>query len=207
MKNIGRKVVESLSGKSVEQIQEADSSIVQGQTERKKTPIPEALMLVFDSEAFKKLSLSAQQYFKTECLKLYTGEIDKAYIEALKKLEYSKSKTHWQNAIKVLSQKQKKTATKMNVDTLSLFPIASTGLFLTDFDFLTNNMEFRNLVSAIKGWEKDLKWFIDAHDPNHEDYKYYQGKSTDNESVIKQFIFLKNEKYKNTESFLRRTYL
>jgi len=207
MKNIGRKVVESLSGKSVEQIQEADSSIVQGQTERKKTPIPEALMLVFDSEAFKKLSLSAQQYFKTECLKLYTGEIDKAYIEALKKLEYSKSKTHWQNAIKVLSQKQKKTATKMNVDTLSLFPIASTGLFLTDFDFLTNNMEFRDLVSAIKGWEKDLKWFIDAHDPNHEDYKYYQGKSTDNESVIKQFIFLKKEKYKNTESFLRRTYL
>lgn len=209
IKKIGRKVVESLSGKSVEQIQEADGSIVQGQPERKETPIPEALMLVFDSEAFKKLSLPAQQYFKTESLKLYTGKIDKAYIEALKKLEYPRSKTNWQNAIKVLNQKQKKTVTRMNTDTntISLFPVASTGSFLTDFDFLTNNIEFRNLVSDIKGWDKDLKWFIDAHNPNHEDYKYYQGKSIDNESVIKQFIFLKKEKYKNTESFLRRTYL
>ncbi len=207
MKNIGRKVVESLSGKSVEQIQEADSPIVQGQPERKVVPIPEELKVMFESEAFKKLSLQAQQYFKTECLKIYTGKIDKVYIDALKKLEYPKSKTNWQNAIKVLNQKQKKTVIRMNTDTLSLFPIASTGLFLTDFDFLTNNMEFRNLVSAIKGWEKELKWFIDAHNPNHEDYKYYQGKSTDNESVIKQFIFLKKEKYKNTESFLRRTYL
>lgn len=207
IKKIGRKVVESLSGKSVEQIQEVDGSIVQGQPERKVVPIPEELKIMFESESFKKLSLQAQQYFKTESLKLYTGKIDKAYIEALKKLEYSKSKTHWQNAIKVLNQKQKKTVTRMNTDTLSLFPLESTGSFLTDFDFLSNNIEFRNLVSAIKGWEKDLKWFIDAHNPNHEDYKYYQGKPMDNESIIKQFIFLKKEKYKNTERFLRRTYL
>ena len=172
-----------------------------------KPIIPEELVLVFSSEAFKKLSPPAQQFFKTESLKLYPGKIDKAYIEALKKLEYPKSKTNWQNAIKVLNQKQKKSIAKMNTDTLSLFPVASTGLFLTDFDFLTNSTEFRNLVSAVKGWENDLKWFIDAHNPNHEGYKYYQGKPTDNESVIKQFIFLKKEKYKNTESFLRRTYL
>ncbi|MBR4712075.1 MAG: hypothetical protein IKP27_00125 [Paludibacteraceae bacterium] len=207
IKEKGRKVVEALSGKSVEQIQEADSSFVQGQPERKVVPIPEEVKIVFKSEAFKKLSLQAQQYYKTESLKLYTGNIDKTYIEALKKLEFPKSKTNWQNAIKVLNQKQKKTVTRMNTDTLSLFPLESTGSFLTDFDFLSNNIEFRNLVSAIKGWEKDLKWFIDAHNPNHEDYKYYQGKPNDNESIIKQFIFLKKERDKNAESFLRRTYL
>ena len=178
-----------------------------GCLEHKVSSLPEELKIMFDSDAFKKLSLPAQQYFKAECLKLYTGRIDKAYIEALKRLEYPKSKTNWQNAIKVLNPKQKKATSKMSTDILSLFPITSTGLFLNDFDFLTNNIEFRNLVSSVKGWEKDLKWFIDAHNPNHEDYKYYQGKPTDNESVIKQFIFLKREKYKNTESFLRRTYL
>ena len=208
VKNMGKKVIESFTGKSSEPTQEPDSLVTkQDQSEHRAVSVPEGLVLVFSSEAFKKLSLPAQQYFKTESLKLYAGKIDKAYIEALKKLEYPKSKTNWQNSIKVLNQKQKKSIAKMNTDTLSLFPVASTGLFLTDFDFLTNSTEFRKLVSAVKGWENDLKWFIDAHNPNHEGYKYYQGKPTDNESVIKQFIFLKKEKYKNTESFLRRTYL
>lgn len=206
-KNLGEKVVESFKGKSEEQTQDADISFVQDQSKHIVTSIPEELKMMFESEAFKKLSLQAQQYFKTESLKSYSGNIDKKYIEALKKLEYPKSKTHWQNAIRVLSQKQKKTVTRMNTDTLSLFPIESKGLFLTDFEFLKNNMEFKNLLSAVKGWEKDLKWFIDAHNPNHEDYNYYKGKPTDNESVIKQFIFLKKGKYKITESFLRKTYL
>lgn len=112
IKKIGRKVVESLSGKSVEQKQEADSPIAQGQPERKVAPIPEELKVMFESEAFKKLSLQAQLYFKTESLKLYTGNIDNAYIEALKKLEYPKSprgwKQNWKDARKVLTQRQKK---------------------------------------------------------------------------------------------------
>ena len=202
----GKKVIESVTGKSEDQTRKPESPAAK-QNQLEHRDVPEELAPMFNSEAFKKLSLQAQQYFITESLKLYAGRIDKAYIEALKKLEYPKSKTNWQNAIKVLNQKQRKAISKMNTDTLSLFPVASTGLFLTDFDFLTNSTEFRNLVSAVRGWKNDLKWFIDAHNPNHEDYKYYQGKSTDNESVIKQFIFLKKEKYKNTEGFLRRTYL
>lgn len=125
IKKLGRKVVESLSGKSVEQIQEADSSIVQGQPERKVVPIPEELMSVFDSEAFKKLSLPTQQYFKTECMKLYNGRIDKAYIEALKKLEYPKSqrgwKQNWKDAIKVLTQKQKKNQNEQQESDLFMY--------------------------------------------------------------------------------------
>lgn len=81
------------------------------QAEHKKTSILDELNIMFDSEPFKKLSLQAQQYFKTESLKLYTGKIDKAYIEALKKLEYPKSqrgwKQNWKDARKVLTQKQK----------------------------------------------------------------------------------------------------
>lgn len=206
VKDIGQKIGGIFTGKEESSTVETDISIVHDRTEHRTTPIPEELKIMFDSEAFKKLSLAAQQYFKTESLKLYKGKIDKAYVDALKKLEYPKSKTNWQNAIKSLNQKQKKTTNIMQ-DTLSLFPVASTGSFLTDFDFLINNIEFRDLVSSINGWEKDLKWFIEAHNPNHEDYKYYQGKPIDNESVIKQFIFLKKEKYKSTESFLRKTYL
>ncbi len=171
------------------------------------TTIPEKLKLMFNCDAFKKLSSAAQEYFKKESLALYQGKIDDPYIELLKKLEYSKSKTNWNNAVKTLMPKTKKTTKNNNQKTLPLFSTTSTGNFLNDFDFLQSNEEFRSLVSAIKDWENDLKWFIVAHNPNHIDYKYYEDKPTDNESVIKQFIFLKKEKYKCTESFLRKTYL
>lgn len=211
IKNTVSKVVGVFNGKPEEQTQDVDNSVVKSEPEHKVTSIPDELKIVFDSEPFKKLSSNAQQYFKVECLKLYKGKIDKTYIDALKKLEYPNSqrgwKQNWKDVIKVLNQKLIKNTTKVHSDTLSMFPVESTGLFLTDFDFLMNNIEFRNLNSNIKGWEKDLKWFIDAHNPNHENYKYYQGKPTDNESVINRFVHLKKEKYKNTESFLRRTYL
>jgi len=81
-------------------------------------------------------------------------------------------------------------------------------VFLNDYNYLVSNQEFINLVCHNKDWKKDLKWFIDVHNPNHVDYeKYYKDKPKDNESVIKQFIFLKEGRYKNTESFLCKTYL
>ncbi len=212
MKNIGKKVEDLFGGKSKEQAQVSDSQIVRNKSDHKFTTIPEELKIVYDSEAFKKLSLSVQDYFKKESLALYQGRIDKPYIEALKKIEYPYSKTgwktNWKDAIKTLTQKQKNESKRdSSLQTLSLFAHTSTGEFLKDYDYLQCNEEFKRLVSAIKDWEKDLKWFIDSHNPLHEDYKYYEGKPTDNESVIKQFIFLKKEKYKNTEDFLRKTYL
>lgn len=197
---IKTKIRDVFSGESEENVASLDRIV---------TPIPEELKLMFDSEAFKKLSYAAQEYFKRESLALYQGRIDGPYIESLEKLKYPKSKTNWDKAIKSLTQKTKKATKRSAVHQkdLLLFTPSSTGEFLNDFDFLQSNEEFVCLVSAVKDWKKDLKWFIDAHNPNHEDYKYYEGKSRDNETVIKQFIFLKKEKYKNTEDFLRKTYL
>lgn len=210
MKNIGRKIVETITktGKTIEQTVGIADTPAQRHPEHRVTAIPEELKLLFNSDAFREIPSVAQDYYKRESFALYHGIVDKTYIDSLKKLEYPKTKGKWQSAIKVLGQKQKKKEKRDSAgQSMSLFSVTSTGEFLNDFDFLQNNAEFRSLVSGIKGWEKDLKWFMDAHNPNHEDYKYYKDKSTNNESIIKQFIFLKKEKYKNTEPFLRKLYL
>lgn len=102
---------------------------------------------------------------------------------------------------------KKTKAQSQSAPALPLFQ--STGFFLTDFDFLSSNNEFVDIVSRLNNdWEKDLKWFIDSHDMSHKDYeKYWKGKPKDNDSVIKQFIFLKKEIYKSSESVLRKLYL
>lgn len=93
---------------------------------------------------------------------------------------------------------------------LSLFKDSyqSSGCFLADYDFLANNPDFSSMMSKInKKWLKELRWFIDAHYPSHNDYdKYYKDKPTDNDTVIRQFIGLKKGKYKITEEFLRSIY-
>ena len=82
----------------------------------------------------------------------------------------------------------------------------STGIFLTDFDFLSNNTEFIAIMSrAKKKWIDDLIWFIDAHKPESED-SYYKGKPTDNKTVINQFINLKKGIYREAKDFLFKTY-
>lgn len=208
IKELGRKVVESLSGKSVEQIQKADSPIVQGQ--------PEELKVMFESEAFKKLSLQAQQYFKTECLKIYTGKIDKVYIEALKKLEYPKSKTNWQNAIKFLSQKQKRE--KQKADITLLFPNEdarpSNQFFYLDketFDCLQAVLP--NDKKVLKQFKIDLDWFQDNYQDTYFDEKRgqtegkYRNNPKDNASVIENFERVLKGKLNNPKApWLRDVY-
>ena len=96
------------------------------------------------------------------------------------------------------------------IPSATLFPMAeqSTGKFLTDYDFLVNNCEFSRMMDSVnKGWKTDLRWFIDAHSPNHKDHHYYRNKSTDNQTLINQFVGLKNGKYRLVERFLKKTYL
>lgn len=82
----------------------------------------------------------------------------------------------------------------------------STGYFLTDYNFLTNNSEFVSIMTAAKKkWIEDLIWFIDAHKPGNPG-GYYQGKPTDNKTVIIQFINLKKGIYSKTRDFLYHTY-
>lgn len=188
IKKGSRKVVESLSGKSVEQIQAEDVSIVQGQPERKESPIPEALMLVFGSEAFKDISLPAQQYYKKESLVLYQGRVDKAYVDSLNKLEYPKTKGKWQNAIKVLTQRQKRE--KQKADNTLLFPNEdarpSNQFFYLDksaFDCLRSVLP--NDQKVLKQFQIDLKWFQDNYQPTYFDEK---------ERQTKEGKYCKNEK-------------
>lgn len=82
----------------------------------------------------------------------------------------------------------------------------STGYFLNDYDFLTNNSEFVSIMTAAKKkWIEDLIWFIDAHKPGNPG-GYYQGKPMDNKTVIIQFIKLKKGIYSKTRDFLYHTY-
>ena len=93
-------------------------------------------------------------------------------------------------------------------DTSSLYhdKTPSTGVFLNDLEFLSNNSEFRSIVSSVsKNWDKDLSWFIDAHNPES-GKQYYQGKPTDNKTVIDQFCRLKEGIYRKAKDFLFRTY-
>ena len=216
IKKIGRKVVESLSGKSVEQIQEADSSIVQGQPERKVVPIPEELMLVFDSEAFKEISLPAQQYYKKESLALYQGRMDKAYVESLNKLEYPKTKGKWQKAIKVLTQRQKRE--KQKADITLLFPNEdarpSNQFFYLDketFDCLQAVLP--NDKKVLKQFKIDLDWFQDNYQDTYFDEKrgqtegIYRNNPKDNASVIENFERVLKGKLNNPKApWLRDVY-
>ena len=216
IKKIGRKVVESLSGKSVEQIQEADGSIVQGQPERKVTSIPEELMLVFESEAFKEISLPAQQYYKKESLALYQGRMDKAYVESLNKLEYPKTKGRWQKAIKVLTQRQKRE--KQKADITLLFPNEdarpSNQFFYLDketFDCLQAVLP--NDKKVLKQFKIDLDWFQDNYQDTYFDEKrgqtegIYRNNPKDNASVIENFERVLKGKLNNPKApWLRDVY-
>jgi hypothetical protein len=171
-----------------------------------QTSMPQCLEYIFNSSDFKSLQLEAQEWYKKESLSLWKGKNDKTYRNKLKDLAdecpISKTITKWKNTIKKLSQWQ-------NIkENTNLFSNSSTGNFLLDFDFLRLNDEFRNLVSSNKDWEKDLKWFIEAHNPKHKDYKkYYSDKPQNNETIINQFVHLKKDTYIKTESFLKKIYL
>lgn len=195
---------------------EADGNLIslsknrtQDTVERIAKPMPEFLKKIQDYPEFKKMSAEAQEFYTKKTLEIYEGKEDKTFFDKLEKLSYEKTSTKWKKIVKSLKPKKQKGVAKNNTYQTSLgFGSESTGNFLTDYNFLLSNEEFISLVSNIKGWENDLNWFIDAHNPNHKDYeKYYKDKPTDNDNVIKQFIKLKNGKYKNAEFFLRKTYL
>ena len=107
-------------------------------------------------------------------------------------------------------EKKSRTTSNQEDGSLNLFDgsVPSTGVFLDDFDFLVNNSEFRGLASkAKKKWIDDLRWFIDAHRPGSQEFeRYYKDKPLDNETVIRQFVRLKNGVYKRTEEWLKNTY-
>lgn len=171
-----------------------------------QTSMPQCLKDIFNSSEFKSLPPDAQEWYKKESLSLWKGKNDKAFqkemVELSSKCPISKTKDKWKKTIKLLSKRQN---TKENTN---LFSNSSTGNFLQDFDFLRLNDEFRNLVSSNKDWEKDLKWFIEAHNPKHKDYKkYYRDKPQNNETIINQFVHLKNDIYIKTENFLKKIYL
>ncbi len=105
-------------------------------------------------------------------------------------------------------KKEKQTVKQKSVSQISLFTNSyqSSGYFLTDFEFLTNNSEFISIMSsAKKKWIDDLVWFIDAHKPGST-LEHYQGKPTDNKTVIIQFINFKNGIYSKSKDFLFNIY-
>ena len=214
VKNIGNRCADFFRGNSEDQRQNIDSSKTESTIEHKVTSIPEELKVVFDSDAFKKLTSPAQQYFKQNSLALYKGVIDKTYIEALKKLEYPHSKTgwktNWKDAIKTVSQKQKNEKTKITTPTL--FKIEDAGptneFFYLDkgaFDCLISVLPNDNKI--LKQFQIDLKWFQDNYQPKYFDEKkkcqtegIYFENPKDNASVIGNFERVLNGKLNNPKA-------
>ncbi len=182
--------------------------------------LPEYLSTIFNSEVFGKIKSEAQEWYKNETLKLWgkykTNSID--FRKELSSLEYPirGTKTQWKECIKLTTSSKKKISEKKannerNTNAYngsSLFTNVSSGSFLDDYDFLISNPDFNSIASKCShNWKADLKWFIDAHNPKHEDYdKYYKNKQTDNRTVINQFLFLKEKKYKKLEQILMSIY-
>ena len=138
------------------------------------------------------------------------------FVEDVKKCtDFNNGKGVQKGVIKYLNKlvkplKTVKPSSRMVDNTASLFPSSetSTGNFLSDFDFLVNNTQFSYLMNSAdpREWKDDLKWFIDAHEPSHKDYRYYNDKGTDNNTLISQFIRFKKSKYHIVEEFLRNLY-
>ena len=147
----------------------------------------------------------------------YSGITEEFYKAVVSEKSLNKGKGAQNNVIKYIEKLVKKNTRQStnNNETIvvpkaetSLFSDSyqSTGYFLSDFDYLSNNTEFIAIMScAKKKWIDDLIWFIDAHKPENPE-PHYKGKALDNKTVIIQFINLQNGLYRGVKDFLFRTY-
>jgi hypothetical protein len=155
-----------------------------------------------------------------ESLFVGCGGLNKAFVDAVcSDTSLNKGKGVQRGIVQLLLKKIKgaKEAKQNNQTVTKTAPVktdrslftdafSSTGFFLTDFDYLSNNSEFIAIVSrSRKKWMDDLIWFIDAHKPGSQE-TYYKGKSTDNKTVINQFINFKKGIYRGAKDFLFKTY-
>ena len=186
---------------------------------------PECLVTVFNSESFEKIKPVGQDWYKNEALKLWDEyktnslEFQKALLSLKDKCHINGTKGHWEKSVKLIKPSKKKTSNKKTsnsridntFDKNSLFYqtslVESSGVFLKDYNFLISNSDFMSIASLCSSaWKEDLRWFIDAHNPTHKDYKYYENKSVDNRTIVNQFLRFKNERYKRTEQILKSIY-
>lgn len=186
---------------------------------------PECLVTVFNSESFEKIKPVGQDWYKNEALKLWDEyktnslEFQKALLSLKDKCHINGTKGHWEKSVKLIKSSKKKTSNKKisnnrtdnTFDKNSLFYqtllVESSGVFLKDYNFLISNSDFISIASLCSSaWKEDLRWFIDAHNPTHKDYKYYENKPVDNRTIVNQFLRFKNERYKRTEQILKSIY-
>ena len=216
-KKIRDKVSGFITDNTEMQTNKRDNTDIPNQSEHRTSTIPKELTLVFESEAFKELPTVAQKYYKQESLSLYQGKIDKTFVDSLKELVFQKTKVKWQNALKPLTQKQKKG--KQVIDMPSLFPKEevrpSNQFFYLDtkaFDCLLPVLP--NDKKILKQFQKDLKWFQNNYQNSYFDEKTgnqaegrYSNQSTDNASVIDHFekVLIKNTG--SNEQWLKNLYV
>ena len=188
---------------------------------------PECLVIIFNSEPFEKIKSVGQDWYKDEALKLWNEyktnslEFQEALLSLKDKCLISGTKGYWEKSVKLIKPSKKKMSNKKTsnnridntFDKNSLFHqtllVESSGVFLKDYNFLISNSDFISIASLCSSaWKEDLRWFIDAHNPTHKDYKkYYENTPTDNRSIVNQFLRFKSERYKRTEQILKSIYM
>lgn len=202
VKNIGKKVAEPLSGKTLVQTKDPDGTTVQRHLEHRVTSIPEELKMIFDSGAFKEIPSEAQLFYKKESLSLYQGDVNKTYIEALKKLEYPRTKGKWQNTIKLLLQR------KRGKETIGESPRRTSDMVykqetLFEERFFCRDRDAWNKISDIVPIEvqykikADLEWFQKEVSCRNAKYGYDKINPDNNKEVIEKYYWLKWGKNKN----------
>lgn len=182
--------------------------------------MPKCLEMIFSSSDFANIKKDAQVWYKEESLKLWNKyqansvEFQKELLQLKELCRVSGTKGKWEKLVKsiIFSKKQVKRENNDNVLHLDFekgqSKISSSGVFLDDYDYLISDFRFiKEAEKCDRNWVKDLKWFIDAHDPKHPGYeKYYKGKSRDNRDVIRSFLNFRQRKYSALESLLNLIY-
>ena len=129
--------------------------------------------------------------------------------KALKEIELStflnKGKKAPKKVLTWFTKKIKDEYTNIKFPNLDNQEAVFSGIFLKDYNYLINDKRFIDYVGTHSDWQRDLKWFIEAHRPGSQ-YPHYQNKPTDNQSVIAQFEHLKDGKYKNSIPYLKKLY-
>ena len=183
--------------------------------------MPKCLEIIFNSSDFANIKEEAQFWYKEESLKLWnkyqtnSAEFQNELLQLKELCKVSGTKGKWEKLVRSNFIFPKRQVKRKNNDNLLLLDFEkeqsktlSSGIFLDDYDYLRLDSRFvKEAEKCDRNWVKDLKWFIEAHNPKHADYeKYYKGKSRDNRDVIRRFLNFRKGKYSALEGLLNLMY-
>lgn len=170
--------------------------------EEREENFPDVLRHIFECADFNSLNPKAKEYYQKESLGLWSGMIDKTFLEQLEllpdKCPVSKTKTKWKNCLKSLKNQIQGKAIQCNNETehADIFH-DELSWPISNYFYLDKNVWY-HLEPLIKSKDakrkikKDLDWFLSEISRPNKLRDYYQNLNVqDNKAVIEKFCNLK----------------